>query len=521
VLLTTFLTPIALLGAGGSVKDKHREFVACMLVLETGMLGAFVALDMVLFYVFWELMLVPMYLLIGIWGGENRIYAAIKFVLYTMVGSVLMLVAILYLYFKFHALTGTYSFGYADWNRMILTPNEQLLCFGAFALSFAIKVPIFPLHTWLPDAHVEAPTPGSVILAGVLLKLGTYGLLRFAMPLFPYAATKLAPVLATLGIVGILYGAFLAWAQGDAKKLIAYSSISHLGFVVLGLMTLDVRATEGAIFIMLAHGITSGGLFLGFGMLYERRHTRLMNEYGGIWKVLPTFSALYLIILLGSVGLPGLCGFVGEFLVLLGAFDHSAAITAQGMPVMLPHPKIMTAFAALGVIFGAVYLLTMFQKIFFGPVTNPKNETLQDVGGRELAALVPLVVLVFVMGLFPTPMLRRMEPSVKQYLAQYQVKHKASLDAAKGTPRAVVLDARVLADARLAPLPGKKRADVAPPSKRRGRAGVKATVPGRKRPSQAIDASRARVLRPGEVPRGAPAAPPRAPAGGGEPEGGR
>jgi len=443
VLLTTFLTPIAILGAGGSITKNHKEFVAAMLVLETGMLGAFVAMDMVLFYVFWELMLIPMYLLIGIWGGERRIYAAIKFVLYTMVGSVLMLTAIIYMYVRFHELTGVYTFNLLEWNRMILTPAEQFWCFGAFALAFLIKVPVFPLHTWLPDAHVEAPTPGSVILAGVLLKLGTYGLLRFAMPLFPYAATKLAPFLAILGIVGIIYGALLAYAQQDAKKLIAYSSISHLGFVVLGLMSLSIQGVEGALFVMIAHGITSGGLFLGFGMLYERRHTRLMSEYGGIWKVMPKFSALYMIIMLGSVGLPGLCGFVGEFLVLVGSYDHHAVAALQGAPVTLPHPKLMTAAAALGVIFSAVYLLVMFQRIFFGPVKHKVNLSLRDLGGRELAAIVPLVVMTIALGLMPRPLLRRMEPAVKQHLAQYQVKYKASI-AVKKSKKATVLDRKAL-----------------------------------------------------------------------------
>ena len=443
VLLTTFLTPIAILGAGGSVTKRHKEFVAAMLVLETGMLGAFVAMDMVLFYVFWELMLIPMYLLIGIWGGERRVYAAIKFVLYTMVGSVLMLVAIIYMYVRFHALTGVYTFNLLEWQRMILTPGEQFWCFGAFALAFLIKVPVFPLHTWLPDAHVEAPTPGSVILAGVLLKLGTYGLLRFAMPLFPYASTKLAPYLAILGIVGIIYGALLAYSQKDAKKLIAYSSISHLGFVVLGLMSLSIQGVEGALFVMIAHGITSGGLFLGFGMLYERRHTRLMSEYGGVWKVMPKFSALYLIIMLGSVGLPGLCGFVGEFLVLVGAYDHQAVATLQGAPVTLPHPKLMTAAAALGVILSAVYLLVMFQKIFFGPVKHKVNLSLKDLSGRELAAIVPLVVLTIALGVMPSPLLKRMEPAVKQHLAQYQVKYKASI-AVKKAKKATVLDRKAL-----------------------------------------------------------------------------
>ncbi len=492
VLLTTFLTPIAILGAGGAVTKRHKEFVAAMLVLETGMLGAFVAMDMVLFYVFWELMLVPMYLLIGIWGGERRIYAAIKFVLYTMVGSVLMLVAIIYMYVKFHSLTGVYTFNLLEWNRLILTPGEQFFCFGAFALAFLIKVPVFPLHTWLPDAHVEAPTPGSVILAGVLLKLGTYGLLRFAMPLFPYASTKLAPYLAILGIVGIIYGALLAYAQKDAKKLIAYSSISHLGFVVLGLMSLSIQGVEGAIFIMIAHGITSGGLFLGFGMLYERRHTRLMSEYGGLWKVMPKFSALYMVIMLGSVGLPGLCGFVGEFLVLVGAYDHHAVAVVQGAPVTLPHPKLMTAAAALGVILSAVYLLVMFQKIFFGPVKHKVNLSLKDVSGRELGAIVPLVVMTIALGLLPSPLLKRMEPAVKKHLAEYQVKYKASLDVKKAK-KAKVLDRKALSKlaAKLPIIKAKDRVKTRPAKKGakgarvRGKAGrgkkwMKKTFPGRR-----------------------------------------
>jgi len=468
VLLTALLTPVAILGAGGSVTKRHKEFVAAMLVLETGMLGAFVAMDMVLFYVFWELMLIPMYLLIGIWGGERRIYAAIKFVLYTMVGSVLMLVAIIYMYVRFHEITGVYTFNLLEWNLMILTPAEQFWCFGAFALAFLIKVPVFPLHTWLPDAHVEAPTPGSVILAGVLLKLGTYGMLRFAMPLFPYASTKLAPYIAILGIVGIIYGALLAFAQKDAKKLIAYSSISHLGFVILGLMSLSIQGTEGAIFVMIAHGITSGGLFLGFGMLYERRHTRLMSEYGGIWKVVPKFSALYMVIMLGSVGLPGLCGFVGEFLVLVGSYDHHAVATLQGAPVTLPHPKLMTAAAALGVILSAVYLLVMFQKIFFGPIKHESNKSLRDVTGRELGAIVPLVVMTVVLGLVPGPLLKRMEPAVKRHLAQYQVKYKASLDVKKAK-KAKVLDRKALGKlaAKLPLIKAKDRAKLV--TKKKGR----------------------------------------------------
>ena len=321
VMLTTFLTPIVLLSAQAAITKKVKEFIVSFLVLETGMLGAFLALDLFLFYVFWEIMLVPMYLIIGVWGGERRIYASIKFVIYTMVGSLLMLVAILYLYVQHGKLTGTYSFDYVQISKLLLAPLPQLLCFGAFGLAFAIKVPMFPLHTWLPDAHVEAPTAGSVILAGVLLKFGTYGFIRFAMPMFPYAATTLGPVIAILAVVGIIYGSLVAWAQGDVKKLIAYSSVAHLGLCMLGLFTLNARGVEGSIYQMLNHGVSTGGLFLAIGVIYERRHTRKIDEFGGLWASVPTFAAFFLIICLSSIALPGTNGFVGEFLVLFGTFD--------------------------------------------------------------------------------------------------------------------------------------------------------------------------------------------------------
>ena len=324
-------------------------------------------------------MLIPMYFIIGIWGGDRRLYASIKFVIYTMVGSLLMLVAILYLYAQFHAVTGTYSFDYAQLSHLTLPAGPQMLCFAAFALAFAIKVPIFPLHTWLPDAHVEAPTGGSVILAGVLLKFGTYGFLRYALPLFPLAAAQAAPVLAVLAVIGIVYGALMAYVQDDAKKLVAYSSVSHLGFVVLGIFSMNTIALQGAIYQMVAHGITTGGLFFGVGWLYDRRHTRKLADFGGLWAKTPVFAALFLAIVLGSVGLPGLCGFVGEFLVLIGTFTANKSWVASGLVGYFPAPKLMGAISATAVILAAMYLLTMYQKLMFGPLDNPKNKTVRDV----------------------------------------------------------------------------------------------------------------------------------------------
>src|SRR5262249_14240057 len=321
VLLTTFLTPIVLLSAWSSINKKVKEFQFTFLILEVGMLGTFVALDLFLFYVMWEVMLIPMYFIIGVWGGDRRIYASIKFVLYTMVGSLLMLVAIFYLYVKLKEAGGAYSFDLVAVQHLQLPHTAQLWCFAAFALAFCIKVPVFPLHTWLPDAHVEAPTSGSVILAGVLLKFGIYGLIRFAIPIFPHATLTLGPVLFTLGVVGVVYGALVAFAQDDWKKLVAYSSVSHLGFCVLGLFALNVQGIEGGLFAALSHGLSTSGLFLGIGMLYERRHTRKLADYGGVWAVMPVFGGMYLICTFGSAALPGLSGFVGEFLSLLGAYD--------------------------------------------------------------------------------------------------------------------------------------------------------------------------------------------------------
>jgi NADH-quinone oxidoreductase subunit M len=413
VLLTTFLTPLVLLSAQHAIQKKVKEFVIAFLLLELGMIGAFVALDLFLFYVMWEVMLIPMYFIIGVWGGDRRVYASIKFVLYTMAGSLLMLVAIFYLYVTYADLTGAPTFDYETLLALQLPVRPQLLCFLAFTLAFAIKVPLFPLHTWLPDAHVEAPTAGSVILAGVLLKFGVYGMLRWAVPLFPSAARDLTWLLATLAVVGIVYGAMVAYAQEDVKKLVAYSSVSHLGFCVLGLVALNDKGIQGSIYTMLSHGLTTSGLFLAIGVLYERRHTRKLAEFGGLWARMPVFAAMFLVIMLGSVGLPGLSGFVGEFLSLLGAFDAGSQI---------PYAWSFAAVATLGVILGAVYLLWMFQKLMFGPLTNERNANLPDLSWRERIVFLPVVILIIVMGVLPRPFLAAMAPSVARTITQVQEK---------------------------------------------------------------------------------------------------
>jgi NADH-quinone oxidoreductase subunit M len=423
VLLTTFLMPVTMLApqAIGTRNIRVREFVIAMLALEAGMIGAFLALDMFVFYVFWELMLIPMYFIIGIWGGERRLYASIKFVIYTLIGSLLMLVAILYMYAQHHAATGTFSFDYETLSRLTLPAEPQLLCFLAFALAFATKIPLFPLHTWLPDAHVEAPTGGSVILAGVMLKFGTYGFLRFALPMFPLAAQTMAPAITVLAVIGIIFGALMAYVQNDAKKLVAYSSVSHLGFVVLGIMTLGQVAVQGAVFQMLAHGISTGGLFLGVGLLYDRRHTRKLDDFGGLWKKMPIFSACFLVIVLASVGLPGLCGFVGEFLILIGTFN--APVDA-----LFPGTKVMAIVSASAVILAAMYLLTMYQKIFFGPLDKPENKApnVRDIHGRERWVFGFIIVAALVMGIYPKPILARSEKSVAGLIAGFQERLKDS-----------------------------------------------------------------------------------------------
>jgi NADH-quinone oxidoreductase subunit M len=410
ILLTTLLSPLAIL-ASWSISERVKEYFVFMLLLETGMIGVFASLDLFLFYVFWEVMLVPMYFLIGVWGGERRIYAAMKFVLYTMIGSVLMLVAIIALYFLHGNATGTFTFSYPmiqaalASGRFILPPQAELLCFLAFFLAFAIKVPLFPFHTWLPDAHVEAPTAGSVLLAGVLLKMGTYGLIRFSLPLFPNISHLLAPLISLLAIVGIIYGALVAMVQPDMKKLVAYSSVSHMGFIVLGIFSFTVQGLEGAIYQMLNHGVSTGALFLLVGVIYDRRHTRLIDDFGGLATRMPVFAAFFLIATLSSIGLPGLNGFVGEFLVLLGTFGAN---------------RIRAVFAATGVILSAVYMLWMYQRVIWGQVTNERNAFLTDLVGRERLMLIPLLILMVWMGVYSNHFLRRMDAPVTKLMNQMQ-----------------------------------------------------------------------------------------------------
>ncbi len=400
-LLATLMTLISVLGAWTSVEKRSREFYAMLLALEAGMLGTFFCLDLLLFYVFWEAMLIPMYLLIGVWGGQRRIYAAVKFFLYTMAGSVLMLVAILSLYHLQKQFSGVPSFDLPSFYAMPIAPQQQLWYFLAFAFAFAIKVPMWPVHTWLPDAHVEAPTAGSVILAAVLLKMGSYGFVRFAMPMFPNALALCTPYIAWISIVGIVYGAVVAMVQPDLKKLVAYSSVSHMGFCMLGLMAMNAQGFAGSMMTMLNHGVSTGALFLLVGVIYERRHTRAIADFGGLWKVMPVYSAIFLVVTLSSIGLPGTNGFVGEFLVLLGAFMTKFSWAAA---------------AATGVILSACYMLWMFQRVVFGPIVHEENRGLGDLTLRERLVFAPILLLIFWMGFMPQPFLDRMQPALDRTL---------------------------------------------------------------------------------------------------------
>jgi NADH-quinone oxidoreductase subunit M len=405
VMLTTFLTALSIWASFPAIKTRVKGYYIAFLALETGMLGVFAALDLVLFYVFWEAMLLPMYLLIGVWGGQNRVYAAVKFILYTIVGSLLMLVGILWLYF--HAIPGETTFDLVKiFQSAAISDRAQLWLFAAFALAFAIKVPMFPFHTWLPDAHVEAPTAGSIILAGVLLKMGTYGFIRFCLPLFPFAAHHFAGLIAVLAIIGIIYGALVSMVQPDMKKLVAYSSVSHLGFVMLGLFAFNVQGLQGGTIQMINHGLSTGALFFLVGVIYDRRHTRLIADYGGLAKVMPKYAAFFMIVMLSSIGLPGLNGFVGEFLVLVGAFKHNIA---YGI------------FAASGVVFAAVYLLWMYQRVFFGEVKDDRNKKLPDLTKAEWAILGLIVVFIVWIGVHPGTFLNWSENSVKMVLARLGV----------------------------------------------------------------------------------------------------
>ena len=410
VLLTTFLTPISILSTWTAVEERVKDFMLFFLLLEVGMIGVFIAQDLFLFYIFWEFTLVPMYFLIGIWGGPRRIYAAIKFFLYTMAGSVLMLLAILWL--------GVYQGTFSVPDLIAkggIDPRTQLWLFIAFAAAFAIKVPMWPLHSWLPDAHVEAPTAASVILAGVLLKMGTYGFLRFNLTLFPQASIQAAPIIAVLAVIGIIYGAAVSYAQTDIKKLVAYSSVSHLGFVMLGLFALNPLGISGAILQMINHGLSTGALFLLVGMVYEQTHTREFKVYGGLWKVMPVFGSIFLIVALSSMALPGLNGFVGEFTILLGAFGSTVL-----------HSPWYAGLAALGVIMAAIYILSMFQKIFMGPEgsiveeVKKRSHALRDLNVREIVTVVPLLIFIFWIGLYPAPFFHLMGPSVDKLVAGLQ-----------------------------------------------------------------------------------------------------
>ncbi len=405
IILSTFMTMIALIGL--TIKDEIKNMIVTVLFLEMTMVGVFASLDVILFYIFWELSLVPMLYIIGAWGSKLRIYAAVKFFLYTFAGSLLMLVGILYMAFLHHDATGIWSFSIPAWQAMSIDFTTQLWLFGAFFVGFAIKVPMFPFHTWLPYAHGQAPTIGSVILAAVLLKMGTYGFIRFSLPMFPDASVYFVTPVAIIAIIMVIYTAMIAYVQKDMKQVIAYSSISHMGIIVIGIFAMNSEGITGSIFLMLSHGIVSGALFMLVGVIYDRTHTKMMDQFGGLAAVMPRYATIFAIMLMASVGLPLTIGFVGEFLSLIGFYRVS---------------PIMTALAGTGIIIGAVYMLTLYKKSFFGPVTNPKNLTLKDLTGQELTALAPLVFLVALLGIYPKPVLDPIDLSVKQMIVNMENK---------------------------------------------------------------------------------------------------
>ena len=423
VLLTTLMMPLAVLGSWTSIRTKPHAYYVMLLFLTIGMLGVFVALDLVLFYVMWEIMLVPMYLIIGVWGGERRLYAAIKFFIYTMIGSLLMLVAILYLGSEASRVAGAPNLSY-DFilNNVHLDPTTTLWLFGAFALAFAVKVPMFPFHTWLPDAHVEAPTAGSVILAAIMLKMGTFGFIRFALPLFPSAAMNptVRSLIIALAVIGIVYGALVAMVQPDFKKLVAYSSVSHLGFVMLGIFSLTVESMQGALMVNINHGVSTGALFLLVGMLYERRHTRMIEDYGGIAKVVPIFATILTIVSLSSIGVPGTNGFIGEFLVLVGSYKTQ---------------PVATVISATAVIFAAAYLLWSLQRIIYNKLSKPENETIKDLNWREIGLLVPLLIAIVWMGVYPKPVLEKTEAAARRLVTYVEASAITAPVSASNTAR--------------------------------------------------------------------------------------
>ncbi len=403
ILLATLMGAIGILSSWTAVTVRVKEYYVFLLMLQTGMIGAFVALDFLLFFVFWEVMLVPMYFLIGIWGSTNRLYSAIKFFLFTLVGSVIMLLGILAVYFYYHEVTGVYTFDITRFHELNMPFDLQWWVFLAFFLGFAVKVPMFPFHTWLPDAHTDAPTAGSVILAAVLLKMGTYGFIRFSLPILPEAAQAFVPWVVWLSIIGIIYGALVAMAQRDWKRLVAYSSVSHMGMVMLGMFALTPVGITGSIVQQINHGISTGGLFLLVGVVYERRHTREISEYGGLSKIMPVYAAVFLVMTMSSIGLPTLNGFIGEILILQGIFVVN---------------KVWAAFAATGIVLGAAYMLWLYQRTMFGEVNNPKNEGLSDIGLREFATFAPLLILAVWIGLYPKPFIDRLDTSVDRVMAR-------------------------------------------------------------------------------------------------------